>query len=84
MRDWDSDSELWDDEDMDDPDERDDGDSLTRPCSVCGAEVYEDAEQCPQCGEWLIAANSPWEGKPIWWTVLGLMGVAAVLYVLLF
>lgn len=41
---------MWSDEY--DPD--DDGVSETVPCPACGAAVYEDADQCPACGEWII------------------------------
>jgi hypothetical protein len=56
-----------------------DGDSLTSTCRACGAEVYEDAEQCPACGEWITSSSSPWAGKPLWWIALGGLGILAVL-----
>jgi hypothetical protein len=71
-----------DDEPLDDdyPDEPDDDFSETVPCRECGAEVYEDAEQCPRCGTYLTHSSSVLAGRPIWWIVLGMLGfVAAVL-----
>ena len=67
------------------PDE-DDGDDLseTRPCRYCGADVYEDAEQCPVCGQYLPAdARNLWTGRSAWWILLGLLGMGALLWVLL-
>lgn len=61
------------------PDEPDDDDTETEVvvCQACGAEVYEDAVQCPVCGEYVTASTSAWSGRPTWWVVLGLVGVVA-------
>ncbi|HEX8202018.1 MAG TPA: zinc-ribbon domain-containing protein [Isosphaeraceae bacterium] len=74
-----------DDPDLDDLDDdwtlEDDSDSSdVVPCPECGAEVYEDAEQCPACGQYIILSTSPWRGRPLWWILLGLAGFAAVLW----
>ena len=67
-RDWDSDGEPAD----------------TIPCGHCAAEVYEDAEQCPHCGEWIIRGrSSSLSGKPVWWQIAGLLGIIAVILALL-
>lgn len=55
----------------------------TIPCSHCGTDVYEDAEQCPRCGEWIIDQASPLTAKPLWWQILGVLGVIAVILALL-
>ena len=54
----------------------------TVPCPHCGAEVYEDAVQCPACGTYLTHQANVWSGRPTWWIVLGLLGILAVLLVL--
>jgi|MDTC01.1.fsa_nt_gb uncharacterized paraquat-inducible protein A len=49
----------------------DDDPSQTHPCPICNAEVYEDAEQCPICGNYITHNYSPrglW-----WWTALVLL-----------
>jgi hypothetical protein len=79
MRAWDDDSDpelpaVWED---------DDSDTLTVACPKCGMDVYEDAEQCPLCGEWMTRSLRGWEGKPAWWIVLGLLGIGAVLWLLI-
>lgn len=52
------------------------------PCPVCGADIYEDAPQCPACGEYVIPDTSVWSGKPTWYLLLALAGLAAVILVL--
>lgn len=66
--------------------EEDEGDEVseTIPCPNCGADVYEDAEQCPVCGEFILpGAGRLWAGRSAWWVLLGLLGTGAVLWVLL-
>ncbi len=53
-------------------------------CSQCGAEVYEDAVQCPVCGSYLTPDTAVWTGKPGWWVVLGLLGILATVAILVF
>jgi ribosomal protein S27AE len=78
----------WSDDDLDDrefPDEDsddDDAESPTRECPRCGMDVYEDVEQCPLCGAWITADTSPWSGRSIWWVILGLLGVVALVWAL--
>ena len=47
-------------------------------CPNCRADVYEEADVCPACGEFLLDASRPLEKKPFWYVVLGLFGVLAV------
>ncbi|GAB4145916.1 MAG: hypothetical protein Tsb009_18310 [Planctomycetaceae bacterium] len=54
----------------------------TVTCSNCGADVYEDADSCPRCGEFLVAAHSPLAGKPAWFVAIGIVGILAVLILL--
>lgn len=58
----------WDEEDGDEV--TDDGESVdTRTCPACGASVYEHADVCPKCGEYLSDDNTGRSRKP-WWIVL--------------
>lgn len=63
-----------------------DGESLTITCPECGADVYEDAEQCPACGHWITHSETPtanaMQGKPTWYVLLGILGIVAVILVL--
>ena len=71
----------WDD-DWPDYEDDDDGESLVVTCPHCGADVYEDVEQCPECGDYIVHGANLWDGKPFWWVLLGLAGIAAVTLVL--
>ncbi len=73
--------EEWEYPDPDDSD--DDGCTGTITCTACGAEIYEDAPQCPVCSEYATpGGGSLWQGRPGWWIVLGLLGIVAVIYML--
>lgn len=73
--------EDWEYPDQDEFD--DDDDTATVTCAACGAEIYEDAPQCPVCGEYVTASRGThWEGRPVWWIALGLLGIIAVIYAL--
>ncbi|HEV3168469.1 MAG TPA: zinc-ribbon domain-containing protein [Isosphaeraceae bacterium] len=72
-------AEDWDEDGLNDDDDNDH--SGVVPCPSCGAEVYDDAEQCPACGDHIVHPTNQWYGKPWWWVVLGLLGIAAVIWV---
>lgn len=81
------DADSWDDDDEfdgSDFDSSDDGDSRTIECRMCGCDVYEDAPQCPVCGEWIEHTPRIWAGRPWWWVWLGMLGIIAVIWSLLF
>jgi hypothetical protein len=60
----------------------DDG-PATVPCPHCKAEVFEDSERCPRCGNYLSAEDAPREGKSGPWVMLmALALLAALLWVL--
>ncbi len=59
--------------------ETDDELTDTVACPDCGAEVYEDAVQCPVCGSYVTHQTGVWSGRPVWWIVLGLLGVVAAI-----
>ena len=72
----------WDDDfDGEEFDEEDD-ETLVVSCPKCGADVYEDAEQCPVCGDYIVYETRVWSGKPLWWILLGLIGIVAVVVIL--
>jgi hypothetical protein len=73
----------WDDTDDEWPEEADDDEeNVVVACPACGAEMYEDAVRCPVCGEYVTHGHSAWEGRPLWWIVLGGVGIVAVIVVL--
>lgn len=67
--------ENWDDEDW----SNEDGSTDVVECPSCGADVYEDAQQCPSCGDYIVFSTTSWSGKPLWYVLLGLAGILAVL-----
>lgn len=60
----------------------DDDGEPTFPCPECGEEIFEESEQCPHCGHYIIRSTSPWEDKPTWWVALGAVGVLATVFAL--
>lgn len=68
----------WDDEDW----PEDDGISDVVTCVYCGSDVYEDAEQCPTCGNYIVPDTSPWSGRSPIWILLGLAVIIAVIIAL--
>ena len=67
-----------DDEDAVDSYGFDDEENEVLPCPSCGLPVYEDAERCPHCGDWImpLAAAS---GRPFWVRIVGVIVVIALL-----
>ena len=65
-------------------DESSEDESLTVECRMCGCEVYEDAEQCPICGEWMTRRTSVWTGRSPLFVMLGMAGIVAVIASMLF
>lgn len=76
----DEDDRDWSTEDFDeDPVDADDVEEPTVPCPGCGREVYEEADACPYCGQWLTSAAVE-TGRPawlVWGAVLGIVAMSA-------
>lgn len=54
--------------------------STTAPCPECGADIYDDAERCPACGQYVtIRSQGPWAAKPLWWVLLAAAGASATI-----
>ena len=62
----------------------DDYDSAVElPCPSCGEDVYEDADRCPHCGDWVPPGRRPAAANvPRWMFVLGAVGVAGTILAL--
>lgn len=60
--DWKDDFEGDDDSWSEDVDDTDDNDE-TIPCQNCGRDVFDDAPQCPFCGEYIIHDTGVWSNK---------------------
>ena len=70
---------TFDDDDDDEIDyslrDEDDGDTIA--CPHCGQDVFDDAEQCPNCGMYLSEEDAPARRWP-WWMWVGLAGALFV------
>ena len=65
------------------PDEHEDEElSQTQACPSCGAAIYEDAEQCAACGDYVVFSAPAMSGWPWWFVVFGLAGMVAVILAL--
>jgi hypothetical protein len=76
------DDDRYDEDDLDseyDDDAFDDDAPELVDCPECGEPVYEDAEQCPSCGQYITHSTSPLAGKPGWMIGLFVAGVLAVI-----
>ncbi len=70
-----------DDDAVDDEGSDDEGGTIR--CSQCGASIYEDSVRCPHCGWYVTPDTSPWSGRPAWWILLAVAGIAALIVMLL-
>lgn len=77
------DEDEYDDWELPEPDEDDDESAETVACPACGRPIYEEAEQCPYCHEYVTHSTSVLVGKPLWYIALALLGIVAVVAVLL-
>lgn len=76
---------MYDDDDWDDDEEDFDEDdpSAWYVCPLCGEEVYDGANVCPACDEYItpkLVTRS--DLRPMWYIFLGMAGILAVLLVL--
>ncbi len=76
----------WDGDDPDapqerdvDPDERDD-DTPTVPCPSCREPVYEFADRCPSCGEWIVPTGGDASRRNPAFVVFVVLIVVALLF----
>ena len=55
----------------------DDAPAELLPCPECGADIYEEAEQCPICGSYVTFRTNVWADRSLAWVLVGLAGVVA-------
>jgi predicted nucleic acid-binding Zn ribbon protein len=71
----------WDDADDDDYsgfDTSDPDEDATVPCPACGAEIYDDAERCPECGHYQTREEASRAKTPLWIIVGAIICLAIV------
>ena len=71
---YDDEDDEWDADSADDSDE-----SETVTCPYCRRAVYEDAEQCPHCGQYISQEDAPAAGKPLWFAIAFLLAAGVAL-----
>ena len=57
-----------------------DAEDTTFPCPYCGASIYEDAECCPHCNQYLSAEDAVTNRKPLWVLAVAFALVIAVVW----
>jgi hypothetical protein len=72
--------EDWEYPDPDD--DEDEEESETVACPACGEQVYEHADQCPDCGEYIVHGTSVLAGRSLGFVLLALLGIVAVIWLL--
>lgn len=71
---WDETDELEDYEYPDEPD-YDEDEELYVKCEECGADVYEDAPNCPECGHYIT--ESARTALPTHWKIVAIIALIA-------
>ena len=75
---------AWDDDPDDAEFDADDDGAEEVPCPSCGEPVYEEADVCPHCGDYITPGRAPAGANvPRWMFVLGAVGVAGTILALL-
>ena len=49
------------------------------PCPSCGAEVYEETQRCPHCGEWIMPLAASARNRSRLWIAVVLLALIAIL-----
>ncbi len=75
---------MYDDDQLDDEwvdDVDDDEESACLVCPSCGAEVHEDTQQCPACGDWITPVY-PARTAGTWiWKIAALLVILAMILI---
>ncbi len=65
-----SEDDEWDDEDEADEDGPEDDDAETVACPHCNRQIYEDAERCPYCEQYISKEDAP-RSRKSWLIIVG-------------
>jgi hypothetical protein len=57
--------------------ERFEDDDVTMPCPYCGKAIYDDAERCPYCENYVSREDAP-SKQPVW-LVIGVVICLAII-----
>ena len=64
------------------PDVEDDLETELITCSNCAESIYEESVECPYCGSYVESTTHAWSGRPLWWLIIGMLGIIAVIFTL--
>ena len=83
--DWDDDGpEDWESDDDEQPEEFDDEDGdpdeRTIPCPYCREPLFEDAEYCGRCENYISRESTPGESKPAWIWICLILALGAAIF----
>ena len=78
LRSRDDDFDEFEDHDINLGDDGEDAE-VTVACPYCGEEIYEDANWCPYCANYLSQEDSPRPRHP-WWLVAGVVVCLAIVF----
>jgi predicted nucleic acid-binding Zn ribbon protein len=62
--------------------EEDYDDETTDECPYCGRGIYDDAVQCPHCGNYVSKEDAPRQRMPLWIIIGIVLAFLAVLMML--
>lgn len=68
------------DDALDHDEDSDDDEEYTIDCAECGKSIYDDADQCPYCGNYLIGGHSGERKQPLWITITVILCIYAMLH----
>jgi len=67
----------WDDDEAQGFQAAEEDEEGTVPCPHCRRQIYEDAERCPHCGNYLSVEDAPFQARP-WWFIVGFVICVAI------
>jgi len=66
-----------------DADLTDDERTETVACPACGVQIYENADRCPLCGEYVVTSGKTAHRRSGWWVLVALALIAGLLLMVL-
>ena len=64
--------------------EEDDEESDTRPCPKCRRDVYDEADQCPYCGTYMVQELSAASNRSTLFIVTAIVAIGIVVFWVVF
>jgi hypothetical protein len=52
----------------------------TVPCPYCKRDIYDDAERCPYCENYITEEDTPPSPRKPWWLILGVLACMYAVY----